>query len=155
MFLKENDSYIGFIIMKIATEELRHRIAEKGLKVTPQRVNILNAVYALDNHPTAEQVKDYIRKENPNIATGTVYKVLETFVENQLIRKVKTDRDILRYDGLVEQHHHLYCSTCDVIEDYVDKELDELLQNYFKNKLFDGFTVENIVLQIRGNFNKC
>lgn len=141
--------------MKGTTDNIRNKLADKGLKITPQRMNILGAVYNLNNHPTAENIIEYIRKSHPNIATGTVYKVLETLIENDLIKKVKTDRDIMRYDGVVENHHHLYCSECDLIEDYVDEDLDALLKNYFRKKSFSGFKIEDIVLQIRGTFDKC
>lgn len=76
-------------------------------------------------------------------------------VENGLIRKVKTDKDIMRYDGIVENHHHFYCSECDLIEDYIDEDLDNLLKNHFKDKNIKGFKIEDIVLQIRGTFDKC
>lgn len=141
--------------MKISVENLRLKLSEKGLKVTPQRMIILEAVYTTGNHPTAENIIAHIHKNNPNIATGTVYKVLDTLVENKLIKKVKTDRDFMRYDGIMEKHHHLYCSECDLIEDYVDEELDAVLKKYFENKKFSGFNIEEIVLQIRGTFDKC
>jgi len=141
--------------MKILIEDIRNKFSEKGLKITPQRVVILEAIYKLNNHPTADNIIEYIRELHPNIATGTVYKVLETLVENGLIKKVTTDKDIMRYDGIIENHHHLYCSECDLIEDYKDEELDKLLQNHFKNKNIKGFKIEDIVLQIRGTFNKC
>ncbi len=141
--------------MKVLIENIRNKFSEKGLKITPQRVVILEAIYKLNNHPTADNIIEYIRKTHPNIAIGTVYKVLETLVENDIIKKVKTDMEIMRYDGLIENHHHLYCSECDLIEDYVDEELDELLNSYFKNKKINGFKMEDIVLQIRGTFDKC
>jgi Fur family peroxide stress response transcriptional regulator len=136
-------------------EDLNTKLVEKGLKVTPQRMSILEAIYSLNNHPTAENIIENIRQKHPNIATGTVYKVLETLVENKIIKKVKTDRDILRYDGLYDSHHHLYCSTCDLIEDYHDIELDQILEQYFKKKKLAGFKVEEFVLQIKGKFDKC
>lgn len=135
--------------------DIRDKLSKKGLKVTPQRMYILEAVYNLDNHPTVDNIIEYIREKHPNIAKGTVYKVLDTLVENNLITRVKTDRDIMRYDGIVEKHHHLYCSACDMIKDYYDEELDALLRDYFKNKSFSGFQIEDIVLQIRGKFNEC
>jgi Fur family transcriptional regulator, peroxide stress response regulator len=58
--------------------EIRDLISSKGLKVTPQRMRVLEAIYKLNNHPTAENILDYIRKNDPNIGSGTVYKVLET-----------------------------------------------------------------------------
>jgi Fur family peroxide stress response transcriptional regulator len=141
--------------MTVLMKHIRESLSEKGLKITPQRMSILEAIYSLNNHPTADNIIEYIRESHPNIATGTVYKVLETFVDNKLITKVKTDRDIMRYDGVIENHHHLYCSECDLIEDYMDEELDELLKEYFEKKKFKGFKMEDIVLQIRGTFDKC
>jgi Fur family peroxide stress response transcriptional regulator len=140
--------------MNISTDDLPSKLAGRGLKVTPQRIAILEAVYNLNNHPTAENIIEYIRQYQPNIATGTVYKVLDTLVEHHLIKKVKTDCDIMRYDGIIEPHHHIYCSGSDVIEDYMDPELDGLLKGYFSSKKISGFKIEEIVLQIRGTFDK-
>ncbi|HCE56682.1 MAG TPA: transcriptional repressor [Prolixibacteraceae bacterium] len=136
-------------------ELLKQKLAEKGMKITPQRMAILEAIYELNNHPTADNIIEFIRKTHPNIAIGTVYKVLETLVQNGLIKKVTTDRDFMRYDGILESHHHLYCSTCDLIEDYHDAELDDLLRKYFENKQLPGFKPEEFILQIKGTFNKC
>ena len=141
--------------MTISSEEIKNRLAEKGLKITPQRMAILEAIYELKNHPAADNIIEYIRQKHPNIATGTVYKVLETLVSNQLIKKVTTDKDVMRYDGIMENHHHLYCSECDLIEDYHDNELDELLRKYFENKHLPGFEIGEFVLQIKGTFTKC
>jgi Fur family peroxide stress response transcriptional regulator len=91
----------------------------------------------------------------PGIGKGTVYHILDTLSMNKIISRVKTDNDIMRYDGITESHHHLYCSECDTIEDYFDADLDELLRLYFKDKKIPGFELENVVLQIRGTFNKC
>ena len=141
--------------MKLSIEEIRIKLSEKGLKVTPQRIAILDAIYKLGSHPTADNIIEFIRQNNPNIASGTVYKVLDTLIENKLTKRVTTDRDVMRYDGIMENHHHLYCSECDLIEDYVDEELDEVLKEYFKKKNFNGFKLEDIVVQIRGTFDKC
>ena len=136
-------------------EILKQKLAEKGMKITPQRMAILEAIYELNNHPTDDNIIEFIRKTHPNVAIGTVYKVLETLVENGLIKKVTTDRDFMRYDGILENHHHLYCSSCDLIEDYYDKELDDLLRKYFENKHLPGFKPKEFVVQIKGSFNKC
>lgn len=137
--------------MKI--EDIKNRLVEKGLKVTPQRIAILEAIYNLNNHPTAENIIEYIKEIHPNIATGTVYKVLGALVDNKLVKKVKTEKDIMRYDGIMENHHHLYCMKSDLIKDYEDEELDDLLKNYFEKKNLPDFKIEDIVLQIKGTFD--
>lgn len=132
--------------MKI--EEISNALIEKGLKVTPQRLAIFEAILKSYSHPTAEQIFEVIRKRNPNISLATVYKVLDTLVDQGLITMVKTDRDIKRYDAVIERHHHIYYSDSDKIEDYVDTELNELLEKYFEKKNIPGFRIEDIKLQI-------
>jgi Fur family peroxide stress response transcriptional regulator len=137
------------------TEFIKQKLSEKRMKITPQRMAVLEAIYQLKNHPTADNLIEFIRKTHPNIATGTVYKVLETLVQNGIIKKVNTDRDVMRYDGIMENHHHLYGTDNNMIEDYRDPELDVLLQTYFDSKNIPGFQIEEFVLQIKGTFTKC
>lgn len=117
-------------------------------------MRVLEAIYKLNNHPTAENILYYIRKKDPNISSGTVYKVLETLVENNLIKKVKTEKDVMRYDGILENHHHLYCIQCDYIEDYNNEKLDKLLTDFFTENKIDNFIIEDIKVNITGNFIK-
>jgi len=140
--------------MANSISQIKDKLAEKCLKVTPQRIAILEAIYTLDNHPTAEMIMAYIRDTHPGIASATVYKVLDALVENQLVRKVKTDKDIMRYDGIMENHHHLYCSDSDRIEDYNDNKLNNMLEKYFRNNAIPDFKIENFKLQIIGKYTK-
>jgi len=133
---------------------VRDKLAEKGLKITLQRIAILEAIYALGNHPTAEMILDYMKDTYPSIGPGTLYKVLDVLIDNQLIKRVKTERDIMRYDGIVENHHHMYCSESGDIKDYMDPDLDQLLATYFKKKEIENFDIEEIKLQIHGKFLK-
>jgi len=140
--------------MNIKQEDIKHRLAEKGLKVTPQRIFVLDAIQSLGNHPTADLIISHVQKNHPNIASGTVYRVLDVLVENQLIKRVKTERDVMRYDGIMEPHHHLYCAESETIRDYRDEELDGILAEYFERKRIRGFNIEEIKLQIKGKFQK-
>jgi Fur family peroxide stress response transcriptional regulator len=132
--------------------EIRDKLSAKGLKVTPQRMRVMDAIYTLDNHPTAESIIDCIRKTDPNIGSGTVYNVLETLVKNNLIKKVKTDKDVMRYDGILETDQHLYCIQCDYIEDYKNEKLDRLLEDFFRENEIENFSIEEIKLNISGSF---
>lgn len=131
----------------------RDKLQGKGLKVTPQRVAIFEAIIQLDNHPTADDIVSFIKTNHPNISVGTVYKVLDTFVENNLIKKVKTEKGIMRYDPYLSNHHHLYCADTERIEDYEDEKLNELINEYFKKNKIKNFKIQDIKLQITGKFN--
>jgi Fur family peroxide stress response transcriptional regulator len=132
--------------------DYKTKLKEQGLKVTPQRMAVLEAVDVLHDHPTAEEVGNFIRKMYPNIATGTVYKTLETLVDKDIIIRVKTDRGILRYDAVRDVHHHLYSMQSDRIEDYYDIKLTKLINHYFKKKKIPNFKIADIKLQIMGRF---
>lgn len=133
----------------------KHRsdIKKSNLKVTPQRVAVLEALNNLKDHPTADKIKEYVIKNHPNIAVGTIYKTLETFVEKGLVNKVKTEQDVMRYDAILDKHHHLYCEDTEKIEDYFDEQLNTILEKYFKKKKIPNFKVKDIKLQIIGTFN--
>jgi Fur family peroxide stress response transcriptional regulator len=135
-------------------EEISSTLFGKGLKVTPQRIAILEAIVKLNNHPTAENIIEYIRKNHPNISVATVYKVLDALVAKELISKVKTEKDTMRYDAVMESHHHIYCSDSERIEDFHDRELNELLEKYFEKKKIPGFKIEDIKLQIIGKYTR-
>lgn len=134
------------------TTFFREKLQERGLKVTPQRVAIYEAIVKLNNHPTAENVIEYIKVNHPNISVGTVYKVLDSLVENGLLKKVKTEKDIMRYDAVLSNHHHLYCAETDRIEDYEDEKLNKLINEYFIKNKIKNFNVTDIKLQITGKF---
>lgn len=148
LFLFRNYSILIFM------KDYKEKLSGAGLKVTPQRISVLESFYEAPKHPTAEQIIATVRLRNPHIATGTIYNILETFVEKGIICRVKTDRDIMRYDSVPENHHHLYCSQTDSITDYYDQELNLILENYFKKKRIENFSIEDIRLQIIGKFSQ-
>ena len=136
----------------MANKDVIKILAENNLKVTPQRVAVLEVIIGLENHPAAENIVDYIRLNFPHVPIGTVYKILDTFVEKGIIKKVKTDGDIMRYDAVTEKHHHLYCADSERIEDFYDDELNKILTEYFRKKRIPGFTIEDIKVHIMGKF---
>lgn len=54
--------------------EFQEQLKERGLKVTPQRMIIYEAVVSLQNHPTADNIISYVKQHYPGISVGTVYK---------------------------------------------------------------------------------
>ena len=58
----------------------------------------------------------------------------------------------MRYDAVMEKHHHIYCSDSDRIEDYRDDELDKKISKHFEQKGIPNFKIEDIKLQIIGKF---
>ena len=135
-------------------EQLRARLRDKGLKATPRRVLILEAITELNNHPAADEIVKYIRNRNLNVATATVYKALDIMVAKNVINKVETEKNRIRYDAITEPHHHLISTETGLITDYQNDEIHNILREYFKKNKIDEFEIEEIKLQITGKFKK-
>ena len=133
-------------------QDIIHKLHDAGLKTTPQRIAIMQTLFRLRQHPTADELYVEVSKQLPGLSPTTIYNTLETFVEKGMIKRIKTDAGVMRYDDIIESHHHMYCSFSDRIEDYFDPELDELLKDYFEKKKIEGFTVNDIRLQLMGDF---
>lgn len=133
--------------------ELISILKGKHLKVTPQRIAVLKALKGFSgSHPSVEEITEFVRRQTPHIAKGTIYKVLEVFVNKAIIRKVHTDRDVLRYDIITTQHHHLYSDRSARIVDYHDENLNRVLYEYFRDHAIPGFKIDDIQLNIKGDF---
>ncbi|MDY0342611.1 MAG: Fur family transcriptional regulator [Lentimicrobium sp.] len=135
-------------------QEIINKLNTAGLKITPQRMAVLQTLAKLKIHPTADELYNEVVKTIPGLSATTIYNTLETFVSKGLIKRVKTDAGRMRYDHIMDQHHHLYSAVSDQMEDYFDPELDALLQDYFDKKEIKGFKVNEVRLQISGDFDK-
>jgi Fur family peroxide stress response transcriptional regulator len=58
----------------------------------------------------------------------------------------------MRYDAIIENHHHLYCAESDRIVDYYNDEINNLLTEYFRKNGIPDFEIGDIKLQIIGKF---
>lgn len=135
-------------------QEIIQKLNKAGLKITHQRVAVMQTLMRLKSHPTADELFTEVSKSIHGLSPTTIYNTLDTFVEKGLVKRVKTDADVMRYDAITEQHHHLYCAVSDRMEDYFDPELDQMLTEYFKRKQIEGFRVSDIRLQLMGDFDE-
>ncbi len=130
-------------------QKLKDQIADHGLKVTSQRIAIYDALLELD-HPTADEIHNFIADQYPSISLGTVYKTLDTFVQEGMIKKVKTSTDTMRYDTETTPHNHLYCRDTNEIRDYFDNDLQQIVEDYIQKNNIPNFKVEDVQIQING-----
>src|SRR5215510_13477406 len=98
-------------------EELQAR----GMRVTPQRAIIFEAIEKLEGHITAEEIFEQVQKVNPYVSLATVYRTLELLMELNLINQTNFGRS-QTYFALKDHgpHHHLVCSECGFIEEFSD-----------------------------------
>ena len=92
-------------------------LRKKRLKVTPQRIAILNELQN-SGHSCIESIFNNIKKQVPSISLATVYKNIITLNNNDVIRSVQTDNQKQQYEVNVKPHIHLFCNICGKLEDF-------------------------------------
>lgn len=103
----------------INKEDLINQLRKKGLKLTPQRLAIINAlVKNCGAHPGASLIYKDARKKAKSVSLSTVYATLKEFSEKGLIKSLEFDRMENRYDGNLSEHINLICKRCGAILDY-------------------------------------
>ena len=122
------------------------------MKITPQRMAVLQALMDNPHHPTADDLIKTIRKSYPNISAGTVYQILNMLVSKKVIGKIETIDHVVRFDAITEKHFHLYLSDEHEIVDFFDDALNRIITDYLnKNQKLENINIEDIKIQIIGN----
>ena len=104
------------------------------IKLTPQRLAILNYLNGNKSHPSAETIYKAVSKQFPTMSFATVYNTLETLLNKGSIRELKIEAGKKRYDHDIKPHHHIICIKCNKIVDlYKDYKIplpDEIIQEF-------------------------
>ncbi len=111
--------------------ELAAVLRNRGLRVTPQRIVILSAIVAADDHFSADDVHLAIAEENPGVNLSTVYRTLETFEHQHLVHRTDLGlgRIVYHWSGK-DAHHHLVCHACGRIVEVDDETLQPLIHEF-------------------------
>lgn len=118
------------------------------MKHTKQKEIILDAVNVLKDHPTADEIYLYLKKDHPRLSLATVYRNLNLYAQDGRIRKVSIPGDSDRFDFNINHHEHFYCETCHKIFD-VNLNVKEVMHKV------SPFTVSSYKLMIYGNCDTC
>jgi len=97
------------------------------LKVTPQRMIIYETLLQDGTHPSPERLYRSIRRRHPTISPATVYTTLETFERHGIIARLTPLHDTVRFDPMLEPHHHTVCVRCKKVSNLWSPEFSSLV----------------------------
>jgi Fur family transcriptional regulator, peroxide stress response regulator len=104
---------------KIPQETLAQRLRATGVRLTPQRLAIYQALVERDDHPTAQQLHAALAGSLPSLSPATVYNTLQLLLDHGLIHELGDAGDgAIHYDAQLEPHFNLVCTRCHRIEDF-------------------------------------
>jgi Fe2+ or Zn2+ uptake regulation protein len=139
-----------------ATTDGSHKLMDicrrRGIPLTHQRRVIYESISGREDHPAVDQIYDAVRKKLPQISRMTVYRVLDLFVDLEIISKVCHPGVAIRFDPRTEPHHHLICMRCARLYD-LDDTGEYRISIPETGTL--GFEVRSFAIQFKGVCKEC
>jgi Fur family transcriptional regulator, ferric uptake regulator len=124
-----------------------------GLRVTPQRLLILEALQSSTGHVTAEEIHSLIVEAYPNLNIATVYRNLDVLVAAGLLTETRLAGKYLYYElSPGSRHHHLVCERCGHVAELDDVLVEPLRQAIARQY---GFTARVEHLAVFGVCRGC
>ncbi|MGB0774799.1 MAG: Fur family transcriptional regulator [Akkermansiaceae bacterium] len=135
--------------MDTAIEERFQKFVQtKGLRNTPQRNSIVEAIFSKDEHFTADELWERVRHTQSRSSRATVYRTITLLVEAGLLHEIDLGDDQKTYDpNFVDSpaHNHLICIDCGKIVEFEDANI-QLMNDCAARRL--GFRPSKQTLKI-------
>ncbi len=98
--------------MTCSPAHLAQQVREKGFRLTPQRMAIMNALHEAGEHLSATEIYARVHASTPGLTEPTIYRTLDFLVHNGLVSVTHPGSGKLEYELARHPHHHLVCSAC-------------------------------------------
>lgn len=122
------------------------------MKFSKQRELILNYILNSHEHLTADTIYADLKKDNPELSLGTVYRNLTKLTEIGAIKKVSLPNQVDKFDKNLDPHAHFICDECGSITDINIPGMDEFLDKVSDE---DGISIRKYDLTLNGTCKKC
>ena len=126
-------------------------LESKKLRMTSQRMAIIDTVFDTEQHFTAEQLLVWSRTRDQSVSRATVYRTLPLLTESGLVHAMDFGKDYKYYDPNYADHpnhNHIICNDCERIVEFESDKISRL-EDEITHKL--GFSVKSQRLQITGS----
>lgn len=112
-------------------EAFREYLARKRLKMTPQRMRILDAFLASEGHLSSEDLYHRVREVDNTVGQATVYRTLKLLSDSGIAKEVDFAEGVARYEhGFHDEHHdHLICQRCRATVEVADERIERLQED--------------------------
>lgn len=101
--------------------EQTQRLRRLGLRATPQRVLVLEALSARPGHHSADEILRWVAARYPAINLATIYRSLDALASAGLVTQTDLGGGVMSYELAGEEgHHHLICQRCGAVAEAPD-----------------------------------
>lgn len=131
----------------------REYLSQKGLKLTKQRLLIVEEFFRSGGHINADDLFRRVQKRYKGIGLASVYRTLKSLTESGLAleRRFLDKTSVFEYNDPTAHHDHLICMRCRQIIEFENEEI-ERLQEVVAKQL--GFRLIDHKLELYGICSK-
>ncbi len=140
--------------MKRAEKFFVQYLRDNNLKVTKERLMLLEELFNSSGHLDADSLLFQLRNQGKRVSRATIYRTLDLLVQCGLARKSRLGREHYVYERVTpgKRHDHMVCTGCGRIIEFYDADLDErqrqvCLEHNFRPSFYS--------LQIQGLCAEC
>jgi len=137
---------------EIQLKDALDTLKSTGVRITPQRLAILEYMISSMSHPTADDIYRALEQNFPNMSVATVYNNLRVFREAGLVKELPFGDSSSRFDFVTHDHYHIICQDCGTIVDFHYPALDEV--EHVASHV-TGFQVNSHRMEIYGKCPSC
>ena len=138
---------------RLDEKAFKQMIRAMNLKVTDQRLTILESLHEGRAHVSAQEVFESVSERFPEMGFATVYRFLRTLTENGFVTEVRMGGLPARYELTPKSHHdHLTCVACRKICEFENSHIEQLQEKVAKQF---GFKLTSHVLELYGICPDC
>ena len=104
--------------MELTLENLLDELKNKKVRLSHQRIKVLEYLVSYKYHPTVDQIYNGLKKDVPTLSKTTIYNTLDSFVDAGMLRVITIEDNETRYDIDTGDHGHFKCEICKEIYDF-------------------------------------
>jgi Fur family peroxide stress response transcriptional regulator len=133
--------------------EIITQLRARGMRMTPQRMAVLNTLVGNREHLSAEAIYERVRGTHPMIGLATVYKTVAMLKKMGVVNELNFNKGQALYDGSGgEPHPHFVCTQCNCIIDIEGESIDTLSTEIAQKT---GYEINNYRLDFFGVCPEC
>ncbi len=134
-------------------DAFREVLRQRNLSVTAPRLRIAEEVFSSDQHQTAEDLYERLKRHTPGVGRVTVYRTLKLMVDSGLVEQ-RNFGGQGRFEPVIgrKHHDHLVCVRCKSVVEFESEAVEREQVRIAKR---EGFELVHHVHTLFGRCPSC
>ena len=135
-------------------KKVDEHLVSKDLKKTSQRSLIMEKLLSMGGHVSAEELFSKLKGEGHSIGLATIYRTLRLLKESGVLEEhsFMENKSMFELHFPDKHHDHLICTSCGVVLEFLDDEIEQLQKKVAKQ---NSFTLTGHTMNLYGKCSTC